>query len=80
MALVLSGWAAFLLNLVSFSLVLVLVMYIVRFQIILEESALFILFGNTYTTYKSRVRRWLYSNMSTVHRRLGYIFFDILPI
>jgi protein-S-isoprenylcysteine O-methyltransferase Ste14 len=33
--------------------------YINRFQIRAEERALLDLFGETYTAYQSRVRRWL---------------------
>lgn len=59
MVLMLLGWATFLLNLASFGLVIFFVAYIWRFQIIPEERALHALFGNKYTTYKSRVWRWL---------------------
>ena len=59
MTLLLLGWAAFLLNLGSFGLIIIFVAYIGRFQIIPEERALYAIFGNKYATYKSRVRRWL---------------------
>lgn len=35
------------------------VAYMTRFQILPEEQAMDILFGNTFTEYKARVRRWL---------------------
>ena len=59
MTIVLVGWAAFLLNAVAFSLVVVFVVYIDRFQIIPEERALSERFGTEYPTYRSTVRRWL---------------------
>jgi protein-S-isoprenylcysteine O-methyltransferase Ste14 len=59
MALMLLGWAIFLLNIASFVMIAVFVAYIWRFQITPEERALSILFKNEYTAYKSKVRRWL---------------------
>lgn len=46
-----SGWA--LLGVVGF------VLYMNRFQIAQEESALRDLFGDTFRDYEQRVRRWL---------------------
>lgn len=59
MTLVLIGWAVFLLNPLSFALIVVFVIYITRFQIIPEERELTTLFGAEYAGYQKRVRRWL---------------------
>jgi protein-S-isoprenylcysteine O-methyltransferase Ste14 len=53
------GWAIFLSNPLTFFLLPAYVLYINRFQIRAEERALTSLFGNKYTSYQSRVRRWL---------------------
>jgi len=37
----------------------IFVLYMNRFQIAPEERALLLMFGESYTTYHSRVRRWL---------------------
>jgi protein-S-isoprenylcysteine O-methyltransferase Ste14 len=57
--LVLLGWAIFLSNIFAFLLLPVFIFYMNRFQIEPEEKALVALFGQTYVTYKTRVRRWL---------------------
>lgn len=56
---VITGWAAFLCSLWALVGPVVFAMYITRFQIKPEERALEDLFGDDYTDYKSRVRRWL---------------------
>jgi protein-S-isoprenylcysteine O-methyltransferase Ste14 len=56
---VLLGWAVFLSNLVAFLLLPAFIFYMNRFQIEPEEKALVALFGQTFTAYKTRVRRWL---------------------
>ena len=53
------GWAVFLSNALAFSLLPAYVLYINRFQIAPEERALAALFGQSYTAYQVRVRRWL---------------------
>ena len=57
--LLLIGYAYFLQDLVSFSLCLLFVLYMNRFQIIPEERHLEEKFGEVYISYKQRVRRWL---------------------
>jgi protein-S-isoprenylcysteine O-methyltransferase Ste14 len=59
MALVLFGWAFFLLNALSIAFVALFVFYIDRFQIVPEERALSALFGTEYDSYRAGVRRWL---------------------
>ena len=56
---VITGWAAFLWSLWALVGPVAFAMYITRFQIKPEESALEGLFGAEYTGYQSRVRRWL---------------------
>jgi protein-S-isoprenylcysteine O-methyltransferase Ste14 len=56
---VLVGWAAFLAAPWSFVGPVAFVLYISRFQITPEERVLTPLFGEAYTNYKTRVRRWL---------------------
>lgn len=53
------GWAVFLSNLVAFLPLPAFVFYMNHFQIEPEEKALIALFGQTFVTYKTRVRRWL---------------------
>ena len=53
------GWTLFLSNLLPFVFLPVYVLYINRFQIAPEERALTSLFGEAFTTYRGRVRRWL---------------------
>lgn len=59
MAIILLGWAAFLMNILSLALVAVFVGYITRFQIVPEERALSARFGAEYASYQAKVRRWL---------------------
>lgn len=59
LCLLLSGWAAFLRSPVALIGVAAFGLYIDRFQIVPEERALARLFGDTYTDYTARVRRWL---------------------
>jgi protein-S-isoprenylcysteine O-methyltransferase Ste14 len=56
---ILSGWAIFLSNALSFLFLPAYVLYINRFQIRPEECALTGLFGQEYVAYQGRVRRWL---------------------
>jgi protein-S-isoprenylcysteine O-methyltransferase Ste14 len=55
----LAGWAVFLGRLLPFGFLPAFVLYMNRFQIILEERALCIRFGNQYAEYMKSVRRWL---------------------
>ena len=57
--LLLAAWALMLANLAVLLLLPVFVWYMNRFQIVPEERALTSLFGNDYTTYCARVRRWI---------------------
>ena len=59
LALVLAAWAVFLLNPWSVLGPVVFVPYMTRFQIEPEERALVSLFGQQYTDYRQRVRRWI---------------------
>lgn len=52
-------WTVFLANPLAVLWVVVLVLYIIRFQIIPEERVLVSLFGSEYETYKAQVRRWI---------------------
>ena len=56
---VLLGWAVWLSHLVPYGLLPFFVLYINRFQIEPEERALLTKFGGQFTSYRSRVRRWL---------------------
>ena len=56
---VLFGYCAYLANPLSLVSVAAFVAYVTRFQIIPEERILLGIFGDTYASYKSRVRRWL---------------------
>jgi protein-S-isoprenylcysteine O-methyltransferase Ste14 len=55
----LTAWAVFLSSIWALLGLLAFVLYIGRFQIAAEERALSKLFGNEYTAYQARVRRWL---------------------
>jgi protein-S-isoprenylcysteine O-methyltransferase Ste14 len=55
----LAGWAVFLANAISFSLLPLFVFYINRFQIGPEERVLSEHFGSEYANYLKSVRRWL---------------------
>ena len=57
--LVLIGWAAFLSNLLAPVVLPAFVLYMNRFQIGPEESALATLFADHFSQYRTRVRRWL---------------------
>jgi len=56
---VLSGWAVLLGSVFAFAIVLAFFWYLDRFQIAAEEKVLAELFGERYTDYCSKVRRWL---------------------
>ena len=57
--LVLVGWALFLSSVAAVLVLPAFILYLNRFQIEPEERVLAALFGQAYTTYKARVRRWL---------------------
>jgi len=57
--LALSGWGLFLANAPSLLLALAFVPYMNRFQIAPEERAMEQAYGQTFTEYRRRVRRWL---------------------
>ena len=59
MLMVLVGWAFFLANAVSFSLLPLFALYMNRFQIGPEERVLSGHFGREYGNYMQSVRRWL---------------------
>ncbi len=59
MGLLLLAWAVYLSALVPFAGPVLFVLYITRFQIESEERALEGIFGEEYTAYTARVRRWL---------------------
>jgi protein-S-isoprenylcysteine O-methyltransferase Ste14 len=59
MCCLLSGWAVYLSALLPFAGPVFFVLYITRFQIQAEERVLGQLFGEQYTQYTARVRRWL---------------------
>ena len=56
---ILIGWGIFLSNAAAFLVLPGFVFYLNRFQIEPEEQALTRLFGETFLTYRSRVRRWI---------------------
>ena len=56
---VLLGWAIFWGDGLAFIILPFYVFYLNRFQIVPEERALQEKFGDEYTAYKSKVRRWL---------------------
>jgi protein-S-isoprenylcysteine O-methyltransferase Ste14 len=59
MAIILTGWAVYLSNLILLVWVVGFIAYITRFQVQPEERALDTLFGEEFAIYKQRVRRWL---------------------
>jgi protein-S-isoprenylcysteine O-methyltransferase Ste14 len=59
MAILLVGWALVLQNPVALLGPIFFVIYITRFQIIPEERILTQKWGDAYTAYKSKTKRWL---------------------
>jgi protein-S-isoprenylcysteine O-methyltransferase Ste14 len=59
MTLILTAWAVHLSALWPFAGPVLFVLYIDRFQIVPEERVLHALFGEAYSAYAARVRRWL---------------------
>lgn len=59
MALLLLAWAVHLWALLPFAGLLIYVLYITQFQIKPEERVLQGIFGEAYTSYAARVRRWV---------------------
>lgn len=59
LALLLCAWAVYLSSLLPFAGPAIFILYITRFQIQPEERVLKSIFGETYTNYCARVRRWL---------------------
>lgn len=57
--LLLVAWGIFLANGPATMLPLLFALYITRFQIVPEEHALAVVFGDAYAAYRGRVRRWL---------------------
>lgn len=57
--LVLAGWGLHIANLLALLALPVYVIYLTRFQILPEERALGERFGEAYSDYRRRVRRWL---------------------
>lgn len=53
------AWGIFLANGPAMMLPLLFALYITRFQIVPEERALAVVFGDAYAAYRGRVRRWL---------------------
>jgi len=56
---ILVAWAVFLSSAWALSGPVVFVLYITRFQIVPEEKALRAMFGESFTSYQAKVRRWL---------------------
>jgi protein-S-isoprenylcysteine O-methyltransferase Ste14 len=57
--LALLGWAFFLANVLAFLFLPAFILYMNRFQIDPEERVLVSVFGQDFTAYLSKVRRWL---------------------
>lgn len=53
------AWGLYLSNVISLFMVLLFFIYMNKVQIVGEEKALALLFGEAYDEYTSRVRRWL---------------------
>jgi protein-S-isoprenylcysteine O-methyltransferase Ste14 len=56
---ILTGWAIFLSNWLSFVFLPLFILYINRFQIVPEEWHMLEKFGEEYREYMSKVRRWI---------------------
>jgi len=56
---VLMGWAIILGSIYTFIVPFIFAFYITRFQIMPEERALAGVFGDAFTAYKQKVRRWI---------------------
>jgi len=56
---VLLGWACILSNILAMIVIPMYVLYVTYFQIIPEEIALESKYGDKFTQYKTKVRRWL---------------------
>jgi len=59
LALTLLAWAVFMSSVWTLVGLLVFILYMNRFQIIPEERVLSRMFGNAYSAYQGKVRRWL---------------------
>ena len=59
MVFLLLAWAVYLSAVLPFAGIVVFILYITRFQIQPEERVLKGIFGDEYSTYATRVRRWL---------------------
>lgn len=57
--LMLAAWGVFLANVLSILLLPLFVVYLNQFQIIPEENALLVKFGDDYARYLKSVRRWI---------------------
>jgi len=57
--LILCGWAIFLSNVLVFLFLPIFIFYMNHFQIQAEERALIERFGEMFTEYAARVRRWI---------------------
>lgn len=57
--LILCGWAIFLRNIIAFPFLIMFIIYMNHFQIQAEERALVERFGEMFTGYATRVRRWI---------------------
>jgi protein-S-isoprenylcysteine O-methyltransferase Ste14 len=58
-AFILLGWGVWLTSMLAILTIVGFVTYLTQFQIIPEERALTTLFGQQFTDYKAKVRRWL---------------------
>jgi protein-S-isoprenylcysteine O-methyltransferase Ste14 len=59
LCLLLVAWALFLSSLWAFGGPLLFILYMNRFQIAREETALSAIFGEEFANYKAKVRRWI---------------------